>query len=444
MSGDVKSLLPNEARPAHQDLRISLQHIYFSQYCQEFQLAIMCELPFARDDFFLPTERRVYSFARFAAFLDVFSLRRLLTRCSADTLCVIKCRPGLIEFVDAYQGIARLASSHADLSLRAGRTRRASTFDWDAFAERHPLLLGEPDGLAIAELDDALLEAAKLLTEQNSLPRRLDGKPKRQQNTREIQVTGLPDVLLYVALDEELKVLAEHLSLTRNARDPVATGQVGDVKVGVISAFSMGKVPAAVAVARYLESRKNSKPRLIIVVGLAGGFPEEETKEGHILCASTVVDLASRKVQDLENTIITRFRRKDYNLDDSLNAVLRSSAFDVDGWRNAAIKEGGWPEDRRPSLHFGPVASVDEVVASTDWRNKLRGSTEKLLGVEMEAGGVCAAAEPYRVSVAMIRAVSDNADPVKADDGWRTRGMITIAALLKRVSFADVFAAMPS
>lgn len=85
---------------------------------------------------------------------------------------------------------------------------------------------------------------------------------------------------------------------------------------------------------------------------------------------------------------------------------------------------------------------MDEVVASHDWVDRIRRSTEKLLGVEMEAGGVCQAADVYRVPVAMLRAVSDNADPIKTDTTWRNRGMKTIATLLERIRFADVFTAM--
>jgi nucleoside phosphorylase len=442
---EISTRLPHEARGVSRELRNSLQHIYFSQYCREFHLAVMCELPFARDDFSLPTERAIYSYTRFADFLAVFSLQRLFVSCSAATLCTIKRKSGLIEFVDAYHGIAKLAASRADLLLRAERARKASRFDWAAFAVRHELLLGALDGLAIAELDDALSEIAHILTDQNGIPRRIDGKVKtlkREPKSWRIQVTSLPEVLLYVALQEELDVLVKHFGLASNARNPVATGELGGVRIGVISARAMGRVPAAVEVARYLESRRDKKPRLIVVVGLAGGFREEGTKEGHILCASTVVDLASRKVQDADETVKTRFRRKDFNLDDSLSVVLQSDAFKKEAWISAAIEAGDWPQDRRPSLHFGPVASVDEVVASDEWKNKLRESTEKLLGVEMEAGGVCAAAYAYGVPVAMLRAVSDNADPAKADDAWRKRGMKTIAKLLEMVQLREVFKAM--
>lgn len=49
------------------------------------------------------------------------------------------------------------------------------------------------------------------------------------------------------------------------------------------------------------------------------------------------------------------------------------------------------------------------------------------LGVEMKAGGVCAAAKEFNMDVAVIRGVSDLADPRKSDSEWRRRAMKTVA-----------------
>jgi nucleoside phosphorylase len=73
---------------------------------------------------------------------------------------------------------------------------------------------------------------------------------------------------------------------------------------------------------------------------------------------------------------------------------------------------------------------------------QLLSTNDKLLGVEMEAGGVCAAAEKYSVKVCMLRAVSDNADPSKGDDKWRTIGMKALARLLAKLPFDAVKAAL--
>ena len=141
------------------------------------------------------------------------------------------------------------------------------------------------------------------------------------------------------------------------------------------------------------------------------------------------MDLANRKVIDEESEASSpKFRRRDFNLAPALRNVLSSDAFAMKEWSDSIIED--WPKDRRPSVHYGPLTSVDEVVSSADWRGKLLSVDDRLLGVEMEAGGVCAAAEKYNVKVCMVRAVSDNADPSKEDDKWRTIGMKALARLL--------------
>ena len=49
----------------------------------------------------------------------------------------------------------------------------------------------------------------------------------------------------------------------------------------------------------------------------------------------------------------------------------------------------------------------------------------------MESGGVCEAAKFEAVGVAVIRGVSDLADPRKSDDDWRRRAMLTVAVLIE-------------
>jgi nucleoside phosphorylase len=84
------------------------------------------------------------------------------------------------------------------------------------------------------------------------------------------------------------------------------------------------------------------------------------------------------------------------------------------------------------------LTSVDEVVSSLDHAKDLRKDFPKLAGVEMEAGGVFAAAGKFGVDVAVIRAVSDKADPSKADNEWRRRAMETITSLIEFIDLAKM------
>jgi nucleoside phosphorylase len=157
-----------------------------------------------------------------------------------------------------------------------------------------------------------------------------------------------------------------------------------------------------------------------------------------IIIPHTVVDLATRKILDKGDHTMTEFRRRDFSLEPIVYEYLTSSNFDRRSWEQIAIDQGEWPTHRRPSFHHGLITSVDEVVVSDAWRKSLLNDTPKLLGVEMEAGGVCAAAERYKVPVAMIRAVSDNADPAKVDTQWRSRGMKTMATLIEAIDWLAI------
>jgi nucleoside phosphorylase len=179
----------------------------------------------------------------------------------------------------------------------------------------------------------------------------------------------------------------------------------------------------------------------VLVVGLAGGFAESASVPGHIIIATKVVDLAMRKVVDEESGATTHFRPENHQMHSQLMKQILSDDFDQDDWKAEACRKFDWPSDRRPSLHTGPLASADEVVASDEWRKNIltgKGGDPKLLGVEMEAGGVCAAAAAHGVPVSMLRVISDHADPAKADDHWRKLGMRTLADLLQNITLSRV------
>jgi len=61
--------LPREAGAASTELRDVLQHIYFRQYCSEFKLVVLTEIPHIIRDFLLPHDSLVYSYRRLSVFL---------------------------------------------------------------------------------------------------------------------------------------------------------------------------------------------------------------------------------------------------------------------------------------------------------------------------------------------------------------------------------------
>lgn len=434
--------LPENALPASSELRNTLQHVYFGQYCREFGLVVMKNVPGIIYDFSLKTEAP-YDYRLLGSFLDIFELREILFDAPADLIVFLRKQPGFIALLDAYVGLATCSGSETDLKFHAGRSRGAVKYAWDSLPSRR-FSLYDGSYVEVRELASALNEVATHLTASLGLAVRSTIRVQSLvPNLGEI-MRKEPELVIFVALEEELDVLAKSLDLRKVAGTPEAQGKIDGIDVDIICPRNMGRVAAAVAMSHYL-ARRNSKPKLILIVGLAGGFAENGTLPGHIVVATKVVDLALRKVGEELSGASTHFRREDYTLQEQLLNQILSDDLDKNAWSAQACVAFEWPADRRPSIRSGFLASADEVIASNSWRQEIlsgKGGEPKLLGVEMEAGGVCAAARRNNVAVSMLRVVSDQADPAKSDDDWRKRGMKTLADLLKHVSLAKVLAAI--
>lgn len=434
--------LPPDALIASAELRNTLQHVYFGQYCREFGLVALKNVPHVVHNFGLPNERP-YDYRLLGTFLDIFEIRDLLFDAPAELIVGLRKQPGFIALLDAYVGLATCSKSETDLKFHAGRSRDAVNYSWHSLQDRR-LSLYEGSHVEVGELASVLNEVAAHLTTSLGLEARQAGQEAATVPKRGPVMLKEAELVIFVALEEELDVLAKSLGLRKVASTPEAHGKLDGVDVDVICPRTMGRVAAAVAMSRYL-ARRRGKPKLILIVGLAGGFQENETAPGHIVVVMKVVDLALRKVGDEADGASPHFRREDYTLQDQLLKQILSDDLNKSAWSAQASEAFDWPADRRPSIHQGSMASADEVVASDNWRKQIltgKGGESKLLGVEMEAGGVCAAAHKANVPVSMLRVISDQADPAKADDAWRKRGMKTLADLLKQVSMADVVRAL--
>lgn len=91
------------------------------------------------------------------------------------------------------------------------------------------------------------------------------------------------------------------------------------------------------------------------------------------------------------------------------------------------------PANDEPKRMIGPIATGDKIIAFSDILEKHRQDWPKLLGVEMEAGGVAATCFQSQLAPGffMIRCVSDLADENKDADEtkkWRAYVCDTAAA----------------
>lgn len=435
----IEPNLLKSATPFQQQMRNALQHTYFREYCREFKAIVLTDIPHMPVEFYLPAERAVYSMRRFRLFLEAMSADRLLLEASAGTILRFRRDAGFIELMDAYIGFAKMFPKDTDLQYHLSRAIKKTPFEWSRIPERFNSAISDPSDFEIVEIASACGELAAVLTMEHGLPRRgPDGPQERMKTTTPSKGRQLK-IAIFVALEEELNVLIKHFGLTRSVESPAASGAIGSVEVDVLCPRTMGRVAAAIEVTRYLS--KHPAPDLLFCAGLAGGFEEARIEQGAVICAETVVDLANRKVTDDENGgAKSKFRRRDYECTRAVYEVAKSNEFDEGEWASYSADEFDWQKGRTPSLWEGKIASADEVVASHEHRKKMVDSVDKLLGIEMEAGGVCAAAAGFKIPVSVLRVVSDMADPSKADDKWRKTGMRTLAELLKRLPLDRVIA----
>lgn len=243
-----------------------------------------------------------------------------------------------------------------------------------------------------------------------------------------------PHHLVFVALSSELAVLKKAWRLTNHYGHPYWEGLVTGctTPIRVLPAHGAGRVNAATTTLRYLLSPAGTSVRTVTVLGICGGFTEADVKQGYVIVPEMIVDLGTRKVTCEDSP---QFRLVPEHVGSSCLEVLRSGDFDLKAWTDDCTELPFYPAGVRPVLaDGGAIICADEVVASDEWRKKLVAAWPKSSGVEMESGGVvaaCRAAESHALT-AVIRGVSDKADPLKTDDQWRTLAMQSVALLYAR------------
>jgi len=437
-----------EVAAHHRRYRTLVQHLYFDLYIQEFDLRVLSGLPIARISFGNETSDNFYSYEALRHVLAPSGTWELLLDMSPWDMVRLR---GLPDYFAFRKAVARVCRSYATLyGLREGvavsSTDIGAVIEETSVIERssgpRQLVLGlwgpGSDGRSSEWLEAFALRLRRTaeLAENNLMRSEAKASSARQRIAalRHVLHSGLGGsvtVAVFAALDEERLILIRRWGLR-----PVSgqysqwSGELGGVTLLLYGPDRMGRVPAAVATARVLNQ---ARPDMIIVTGLAGGFRESGIESGAILLPANIADLALRRVGEEGAQI----RPDPYELDLRLSRYIRTE-LPEESWRDVAIEEAEWPNGRRPHLEFdGTVACIDAIVADDDYRARLLDAWPRIKGVEMEAGGVLhAARELGQIPVSVVRAVSDMADPVKADDVWRRCGILTIAVLLERVNFA--------
>jgi nucleoside phosphorylase len=104
---------------------------------------------------------------------------------------------------------------------------------------------------------------------------------------------------------------------------------------------------------------------------------------GDVLIPDLVVDYELQKLKKGEASI----RWRVHNTSERLLIAARS--FTKTNWRKTRSRR---PNRQKPNIYFGPICTGNKVIADESLTKKFRHVWEKLIGVEMEAGGVANAA----------------------------------------------------
>ena len=168
----------------------------------------------------------------------------------------------------------------------------------------------------------------------------------------------------------------------------------------VVPLAKMGHTEAASATG---DAIRRWRPRYVLLVGIAGGLAQADVQMGDILISEQVADYELQKVTDDQVSIRWQVHRVDQRL------LIAAQNFTDPVWEQTTARR---LNRSRPQIHFGPICTGNKVIADESLTGQFHEVWAKLIGVEMEAGGVAnAVSQAARMpGFFMIRGVSDLAD----------------------------------
>ena len=256
---------------------------------------------------------------------------------------------------------------------------------------------------------------------------------------RDSIMQSMTDFVIITPLEEEREAMLAHLGRPNRlppANDDIRVyypatipitftdGTVSEYEVVLTDLLEMGRVEAANAVG---DAIRRWRPRYVILVGIAGGLSKAGVQVGDVLISEQIADYELQKLT--EEKTLTR-----WSVHRASPALLAAAKqLRPEDWQRF-IREPR-PQAGTPQRHFGPICTGDKVVAN-GLLDQYREVWTKLIGVEMEAGGVASAA--FQAASApgflMVRGVSDLADREKdkaQTKSWRAYACDVAAAYVE-------------
>jgi len=223
----------------------------------------------------------------------------------------------------------------------------------------------------------------------------------------------------------------------------------GSYEIVVVLLPSMGNEPSTAATTDVIQQ---FNPSYVLMVGIAGGIPQDDLALGDVVVADQIIlyeyaketegeSMPRHRVYPASSLLLERVRNFwDARWATEVGLRRPKGAMRLVPYRNCQLS---WLPRRlrRPKgamrlvpKHFvGPIATGSKIVASRLFRENLVAQWPKLHAVEMESGGVAVAAwqRPHPLNWLVVRGISDWADPGKNVDqgeGWREYAANSAAA----------------
>lgn len=213
-------------------------------------------------------------------------------------------------------------------------------------------------------------------------------------------------------LDGQQKVQFDDEPLTFYTGTVKVPGDERAFTVVVTQLLEMGISDAAIATTNVIN---RWHPRNVLMVGIAGGV-RGKAALGDVLVSHYAYYYEPGKI----TPDAVEHRGRQFNSD--LMLYGRAQHYDAAEWMGeiqASRPDSSGDEASLPSVHFGPIACGELVIASDEALEDIKRQCPKMIGVAMEGAGAAKGAlssgNPPRYLE--IRGVSDYAGPDK-NDGW--------------------------
>lgn len=181
-------------------------------------------------------------------------------------------------------------------------------------------------------------------------------------------------------------------------------------KVAYASQPQTGMVDASILAT---EMMIKFQPKFLIMAGVLGGKPDE-VSIGDIIVSNKVFTIDKGKLTDEQ----LKTEIESQTLDSSYIQSFIRDKIKIERY----IEDSDHTRNKKPSIHFGPIACVRQVIDKKEFfEDKILSADRKAIGLEMESYGVaraCNIVNNGRVTPLIIKSAMDNTIE-KVDDAKR-------------------------